>query len=342
MRAAAQYSVKAFSSMAAPTAARTEANAPEANMAPPDCLPDFFASGPPTPRSWSNALLTLLGVLATFGLVGMSFADWIDAPVNTKVVLKLRCTNAPGCRVEGVFDSTGCAASAFAAKAMAGGSELEVSICASDEWGDGIRIGATLGAAVGASPIEFMSTDGQWAGLPRAPPVTDVSASGGKGSVVELSSTTMVKLDATEAQSYRAGPATAGQFQCPAGMTVPALVSSVFSHHCARATAQSSPFLLTSLFHLPSLIHLPSLTPYHLPTPCPEPARAVLPSPPRTRGDQADRNKGPHIHGSTGDVGRRIRPSVRADRHDHVLAQTRDLGLEPSVGGYRRHEGVTE
>lgn len=205
-------------------------------MAPPDCLPDFFASGPPTPRSWSNALLTLLGVLATCGLVGTSVVDWIDAPVNTKVelaavagaarVLKLRCTNAPGCQVAGVFDSTGCAASAFAAKAMAGGSELEVNICASDEWGDGIRIGATLGAAVGASPIEFMSTDGQWAGLPRAPTVADVSASGGKGSVVELSSTTMIKLDATEAQSYRAGPATAGQFQCPTGMTVPTLVSS--------------------------------------------------------------------------------------------------------------------
>ena len=155
---------------------------------PPELLPDFFASGDPTPRTWINVFITLLGLAGCGYLLYGTIAVWLEEPVVTNVdlvssagtayTLTLLCKNTLGCVIEHRYNDTSCAEaiSAHEATALADGELLHAQICASALWADGLYVRAPLDSVALASPIEILSGR-SYIGLPPAPLLTSLATS---------------------------------------------------------------------------------------------------------------------------------------------------------------------
>jgi len=148
--------------------------------------PDHFA-GDKASRSWFGAAVTVAGLAATLYQFNGSFQLMLANPLSTEVSLApfgatarpmtLVCASAVGCSISHVYEDAACKAAVAAAGApaaavtLANGKTLDVQICGSPLWGDGVRVALPLGALTGltTSPLAYLNADLQQVNFPRAP-----------------------------------------------------------------------------------------------------------------------------------------------------------------------------
>jgi len=177
---------------------------------PPAFLPDFFASEP-SPRSWPNVGITVLGLLFCVYLLVQAAIEWIAEPIISEVEvasiagdayeLTLVCKNQLGCIVEHLYADAACSESVAAASssaaavvALADGEELTGFMCHSPLWSDGLLITAPLGIVALQSPVEVLS-GGTFVGLP---PATLLSNLNSPPTAVGISLTTLTYINGTD------------------------------------------------------------------------------------------------------------------------------------------------
>ena len=160
---------------------------------PPACLPDFFATEP-SPRSWCNVLLTLMGLALAGALIALDIAEWsqvstvsdtsLESSLGVSEDIMIRCNAAFGCRVEEKYTSAECGVSADEnVVAMERGETATFRMCASEGWEDGVFVKVRLGVSteILRSPVEFLTgKDNQPIGFPRVPLLTNLANVGKK------------------------------------------------------------------------------------------------------------------------------------------------------------------
>ena len=137
-------------------------------MPPPAYLPDHFADDDDS-RSWFGVSLTICGLGFVLYFFGNSLQTMIDDPRATEISvelthgtvenLTLMCNNALGCDVRHVYGHRECSLATTVNTTMAKGETLQVQLCGSLLFGDGVHVTTPLPTAnvLRTSPLAYKS-----------------------------------------------------------------------------------------------------------------------------------------------------------------------------------------